>query len=44
MGPHGGNYVVEESVGKVICKKIVEAIQKMKLGKATGSSEVIVER
>ena len=35
--------VVEEPVEKATCNEIVEAIQKMKSGKATGPSEVSVE-
>ena len=35
--------VVEEPVEKVACNEIVEAMQKMKSGKATGPSDVSVE-
>ena len=35
--------VVEGPVEKVACNEIVEAIQSMKSGKATGTSEVSVE-
>ena len=35
--------LVEGPVEKVVCNEIVEAIQSMKSGKATGTSEVSVE-
>ena len=43
MGPHGGTDLVEGPVEKVVRNEIVEAIQSMKSGKATGTSEVSVE-
>ena len=43
MGPHVETNVVEGPMEKVARNEIVEAMQKMKSGKANGQSEVSVE-